>query len=136
MKIWHGFGSEHSANLVMIGRFRDVGTALKAKDIIDRIEQQVHSEIKEGGIIAGEIADQYSESMLKLLQDLNYPGIDPDELEQFDYGVQVKHEEKELIITTDEIAVSAFFKVLFNNGARIEVYSAHDYPDSEYGRGK
>ena len=29
MKIWNGYGSEHSMNLVMIGRFKTVGEAEK-----------------------------------------------------------------------------------------------------------
>ena len=35
MKIWYQNGSEHSANLVMIGHFEDAANATKAKEIID-----------------------------------------------------------------------------------------------------
>jgi len=38
--------------------------------------------------------------------------------------------------STDEIEVSALLKILLDKGARVEVYSAHVYPDTEYGRGK
>jgi Family of unknown function (DUF6375) len=31
MKIWNSYGSEHSARIVMIGRFKDVASAKKAK---------------------------------------------------------------------------------------------------------
>ena len=44
MKVWTGFGSEHSMNLVMIGRFKEARDAEKAKQLIDRIVQQVHEE--------------------------------------------------------------------------------------------
>lgn len=41
-----------------------------------------------------------------------------------------------MILTTDESEVSAFLKVMIQKEAKVEVYSAHDYPDTEYGRGK
>jgi len=41
MKIWRGYGSEHSSNLVMIGRFKTVGDAEAAKRIIDRLAEQI-----------------------------------------------------------------------------------------------
>jgi len=47
----------------------------------------------------------------------------------------VKVEGSKMILTTDEVDISAFLKVMLDSGARIEVYSAHDYPDTEYGRG-
>jgi Family of unknown function (DUF6375) len=37
MKIWNTYGSEHSANLVMIGKFKDVASAETAKAIFDEI---------------------------------------------------------------------------------------------------
>jgi hypothetical protein len=40
------------------------------------------------------------------------------------------------VLTTEEYDISAFLKVMFLNGARIEVYSAHDYKDTAHGRGK
>jgi hypothetical protein len=44
MKIWYQHGSEHSANLVMIGHFEDVTEATKAEEVIDAISKQVAEE--------------------------------------------------------------------------------------------
>ena len=74
--------------------------------------------------------------MLDLLGKLNVHSIGPRELEQFLYDVSVNLEDSRVILTTDEIEISAFFKVLFDQGARIELYSAHNHPNSEYGRGR
>jgi len=41
-----------------------------------------------------------------------------------------------IILTTEESEVSAFFKLMIIKGAKVEIYSAHDYPDAEYGRSK
>lgn len=74
--------------------------------------------------------------MLDLLGRLNVASIGPRELEQFLYDVSMNIEGSKIILTTEEVDISAFLKVMFDQGARIEVYSAHDYPDSEYGRGR
>jgi len=34
MKLWLGYGSEHSANLIMIGKFEDRETATKTRELI------------------------------------------------------------------------------------------------------
>ena len=136
MKVWCGFGSEHSANLVMIGRFKEVDDATKTRDIIERLTRQVMADEQAGLIKIGEHADRYTDAMLHLLGKVNVHSIGPAELEQFMYDVRIDVQDNEVILTTDEIDVSAFFKVLLDNGARIEMYSAHDYPDTEHGRGK
>lgn len=136
MKIWYQHGSEHSANLVMIGHFADATEATRAKEIIDELTRQVSADHDEGTIVLGTPAERFSDEMLSLLMRLNIMSIGPREFEQFLYDVSVKVEGSKLILTTEEVEVSAFLKVMFDEGARIEVYSAHDHPDTEYGRGR
>lgn len=136
MKIWYQYGSEHSANLVMIGHFRDAADATKAKQIIDALTKQVGEDQDKGELVLGSPSRRYSNAMLDLLGKLNIASIGPQELEQFAYEVNVTVEGNDLVLTTEEYDVSAFLKVMLLNGARIEVFSAHDYPDSEYGRGR
>jgi hypothetical protein len=136
MKVWQLFGSEHSANLVMIGRFKEVGDATKAKEIIDSIIEQVRADEEAGRIKIGDQTDRYSRGMLDLLGKVEVHSIGPAELEQFAYEVTLKVESNAIVLTTEEIDVSAFLKVLLDKGARVEVYSAHDYPGTEHGRGK
>jgi hypothetical protein len=74
--------------------------------------------------------------MLDLLGKLNVTTIVPAELEQFAYEVSVELQGNDLVLTTEEFDISAFLKVMFLQGARIEVYSAHDYPNTAHGRGR
>ena len=53
MKIWNGCGSEHSMNLVMIGRFKDAGDAASAKEVIDRLIEQVSADVDDGQMVIG-----------------------------------------------------------------------------------
>jgi hypothetical protein len=136
MKIWYQHGSEHSADLVMIGRFENAAEASKAKEIIDTLTNHVRDEESSCIRTVGQPSDRYGNAMLDLLGRLNILSISPRELEQFLYEVSVKVDGKNIILTTEEVEISAFLKILFDQGARIEIYSAHDHPDSEYGRGR
>lgn len=135
MKIWYQHGSEHSANLVMIGHFKDATEATKAKEIIDELMKQVAEDQDKGILVLGSPSERYGKEMLDLLGRLNVASIAPRELEQFAYEVSVKVQGAKILLTTEEIDISAFLKVMFDCGARIEVYSAHDYPDTGHGRG-
>ena len=136
MKIWYQHGSEHSANLVMIGHFEDATEATKAKEIIDALTTQVEEDQNKGTLVFGSPSERYGKEMLDLLSRLNVASIGPRELEQFAYEVSVKVEGSKIVLTTEENDISAFLKVMFDRGARIEVYSAHDHPDTSYGRGR
>ena len=136
MKIWYEHGSEHSANLVMIGHFKDATEAAKVKAIIDSLTEKVADEQEQGRLVAGSQSERYGDEMLDLLMRLNIGAIGPGELEQFAYDVKVKVDSNKVIVTTDELDIAAFLKVMFLRGARIEVYSRDDHADAGDGRGK
>ena len=135
MKIWYQHGSEHSANLVMIGHFENAADAMKAKEIIEALTEQVSEDQSKGTLILSSPTDRYGDEMLDLLVRLNI-SIGPQEVEQFAYEFSVKVDGNDLVLTTEELDISAFLKVMYLNGARVEVYSAHDYPDTLHGRGR
>lgn len=135
MKIWKGYGSEHSMNLVMIGHFRQARDVEEAKKLFDQLVNQAsHDAEKSRNSTVPQ--DRFTEGMLELLRAAKLYSLAPAELEQLLYDVRVDVEGNKIVITTNEIDVSAFLKVLIEKGARVEVYSAHDYPDTAYGRGR
>ncbi len=134
MKIWYQHGSEHSANLVMIGRFKDETKATRAKEVIDALTKHVRKEEESGARVVGSPSERYGKEMLDLMARLDFVAVAPRELDQFAYEVSVEVEGDKIILTTEEDDVSAFLKVMIHHGARIEVYSAHDYPDTAHGR--
>jgi len=126
MKIWNGYGSEHSMNLVMIGHFKSSDDAEKTKILIDKLTKGV-----EGKIDVGTSGDRYSDEIMKILREEDCYILRPSELEQFLYDVDAHVEEKKIILKTDESEVSAFFKLMVLNGAKVEIYSAHNYPETD-----
>ena len=83
----------------------------------------------------GQPTGRYDDALRGLLDELGVYGIGPAEFEQFAYIATVSLDGTEVVVETDEIDVSAFLKVLLDKGARVEVFSAHDYPDNGHGRG-
>ena len=134
MKIWRGFGSEHSMNLVMIGRFKDAKSASQAKAAIDELMQQVRQDEQQGRIRPGDTDDRYTDGIFELLRKIGVHDIGPSEMQQFAYDFSVEQRDAEVVLTTEESDFSAFLKVMLSNGAKIEVYSAHEYRDTGYGR--
>lgn len=130
MKIWWGYGSEHSMNLVMIGKFASAGEAESAKQLIDRLAEGVQNEVDAGRLEVGVPTQRFSEEMLDLLLALKVHGLGPADLEQLVYDAKVVVHGESLILRTDESDVAVYLKLMLEKGARIDVFSAHDYPEA------
>ena len=135
MKVWLGYGTEHSMNLVMIGQFEDSKEAAQALSALEHIKERVNDDEESGLLEVGNPPDRYTEGMMKLLGDIGSYSLHPGEFEQFVYDVGIELNGDTIVITTDEADVSAFLKVLISKRARVEVYSAHFHTDTDYGRG-
>lgn len=129
MRVWWGYGSEHSMNLVMIGKFASVGEAEAAKDLIDRLTRGVQNEVDAGRLEVGAPPRRFSTQMLDLLTELQVYGLRPEDLEQLVYDAKVVVHADSLILRTDESDVAPYLKLMLDKGARIDVFSAHDYQD-------
>ena len=125
MKTWNSYGSEHSANLVMIGRFKDADSAEKAKAAIDMITDFMTS-----GEANGTSPGKYPEGLMGILEKVGFFSLSTGELEQFTMDIHSELKDKQVVITTDEPDASAFLKLMVDKGARVEVFSAHVHPDS------
>jgi len=131
MKIWHGYGSEHSMNLVMIGHFKDALAASAAKEILERLKKHVDGEQARGEMDTFGSTSRFSDASRSLLDALRLYSLKPVELEQLAYEMRVEQDGTQLKLRTDESDFSAFMNVMLSKGARIEVFSAHDHPDPD-----
>ncbi len=129
MKIWNSYGSEHSANMVMIGQFKNIQDAEDAQSAIDRIKQLLIDDH-----VNYEDSERFSRPMLDLLMDLKVHSLNPREIEQLNYDVRTELKGDKIVITTDESDISAFLKILLDYAAKVEVYSGHDYKNTGEGR--
>lgn len=128
MKIWNEYGSEHSMNLVLIGKFKRAQDAEKVEKDIDKLSAQA-SKDDSHSISFGEPEDhRFSDDMLSLLRSLKLNTLGPADLGQLVSEHQLRREGDRIIVTTDEAEVSAFVKLFIEAGGKVEVFSAHDYP--------
>jgi len=126
MKIWQTYGTEHSSNLVMIGKFKQASDAEEVKALIDTLFENLPD------LVDFDFnKDRYSDEVHKLLRAANVYSLSPQELVQFRYDISVELNGDEIRVTTDEEDISGIQKLMFHKGAKIEVFSAHDYPEPD-----
>jgi uncharacterized protein DUF6375 len=126
MKIWVGHGSEHSYNLVLIGHFTDGTKALNAKQKFQRLKGAAETELPEVG---WESDQRFPDGLFKLLEEIKYFDLSRSDIENFAYEHTVEVSGNDIRIETDEGEIQGFLKVLIDSGARIEIYSAHEWTD-------
>lgn len=129
MKIWHGFGSEHSSNLVMIGQFKTETDAKNTKEKLDRIIERLSGKIQ-----FERLEDRFTEEEIEVLTSENVHYLTPKDLEQLVFEFDCSIDKNEIHITSEELEITVFVKLLVENGAKVEVFSAHNYPGTGLGR--
>ena len=127
MKIWTSFGSEHSADLVMIGHFSTVADAENVKGLFGKLAEAANAEEEQARIDRGDRG--YSDEMLDTLSKLGVHSMGPADPEQFGYSYTLVQRDTMLVLRTEEIDVGAYLKLMVDGGASVEVFSAHDYPE-------
>jgi hypothetical protein len=115
-------------NLVMIGTFKETRNAESAKQLIDTLIDYVRNELPRS-YDDDPRESRFSKATMEFMIGAKLSTIGASELEQFQYEVHVEIEGNKVVLKTDESEVSGFMKLLIEKGARVEVYSAHDYPD-------
>ena len=131
MKIWTSYGSEHSMNLVMVGIFKTAEDATKAKELSERLSDTLQHKVELDGQTT-----RFPDEVREILWKENVHILTPQEVEHFSYEHWIEQEGKKLIFKTEESEFSAYLKLFIDKGAKVEVYSANDFPEEEYGRGK
>jgi hypothetical protein len=135
MKIWRSFGSEHSSNIVMIGNFKSETDAQKTEQLFEELHQLANEEHAAGNLKDDWSNTRYSDRMLKFFSEKNIADLGYNDAAIFLYDYRLRRDGQKLVLTTEEGELNAFIKLMLKGGAKIELYSAHDYP-GQYGRGR
>ncbi|MEQ9842571.1 DUF6375 family protein [Pectobacterium brasiliense] len=128
MKIWNGYGSEHSMNLVLIGKFKQEQDAEKVEKDIKTLSTQAEKDECYSIPFDEPENQRFSDEMLSLLYSLKLHTLGPTDLGQLVSDHHLDREGDRITITTDEAEVFAFVKLFVEAGAKVEIFSAHDYP--------
>lgn len=125
MKIWNSYGSEHSLNLVIIGTFKEEHEAEDFEKTTNKITQFL-MENSEFDVDA----DRFDRKTLTFLGKENLYSLAPQQLGHLLYDSHVTRDGKEVRISSDD-DVNAFISLLIHQGAKVEVFSAHDFPEED-----
>jgi hypothetical protein len=128
MKIWNSYGSEHSMALVMIGRFQELVDAQHAEAFINQLTRQVNAELESESDGGDDTRQRFSDAVVELFRSAGIYSLSPQDVQELRSDVHVERKGSEIVVTTDECEVAVFLKIMLAKKARIEVYSAHDYP--------
>lgn len=125
MKIWHSYGAEHSLNLVIIGHFKEEHEAEAFEILADKITQFL-ADNSEFDVEA----DRFDQKTLDFLGKHNLFLLSPQQLGHLLYDVHISRQGNNVRISSDD-DVNAFVSLLIHQGAKVEVFSAHNHPENE-----
>jgi hypothetical protein len=131
LKIWTGYGSEHSYRLVMIGHFADETAAAVTKEKFDKLTEHVAAQLNAGTMDIGWDSDErMSDALRDALAELGLYNLGVSEVSNFAYEFDTELRGDSITLTTDEGEVQGFLKVMLDGGARIEVFSGHNWTEA------
>ena len=131
MKVWVGFGSEHSANLRMIGHFDTPEKAESAKRQLEELCDLVAENFDYDRFNENPMAVYLDEKLVEGLRELGLYSFSPEDIESLSAEHTIRRVGTELRISTDESTVGGLLKFMIDSPARVEVYSAHHFPDED-----
>ena len=79
MKVWNGYGSEHSNNLMMVGTFESVDKAKEVFKDLEEIRKQAHVDYDNGVLDFEKTRSHWSDEMRNLLMKHNVHSLGPDD---------------------------------------------------------
>lgn len=124
MKIWNSYGTEHSLNLVIIGKFVDES---KAKEF-DALVSEITSFLSGNESFEME-STKYDSETLDFLMKKNIASLSPEQLGHFVLDVDVEQDGNQVRISSDD-DVNAFISLLIHQGAKVEVFSRHHHEEN------
>lgn len=115
-------------NLVLIGKFKRTQDADKVEKDIQKLSAQATKDDSHFLAFGEPEKQRFSDDMLSLMRTLKLNTLGPADLSQLVSDHNLERDGDRITVTTDEAEISAFVKLFIEAGAKVEVFSAHDYP--------
>jgi Family of unknown function (DUF6375) len=125
VRIWQSYGSEHSMDMVLIGTFETVAGAQAAAEqmeVLTALAEAVWSDDN-----WRRQADRMPGALAEELAKLNLYEMGRADVDIYAFEHTVERDESTVRVWTDESEVQGFLKVLVHFGARVEVFSRHQW---------
>ena len=121
MKVWTGFGSEHSYSLVLIGHFADERDARAVEEAFPQLQQLASQQAD--SLSWDEDAGRFPKELYNALEELKIWNLNRSDIDGFNYLEHLKREGATVVVHTDDAEIQGVLKLLLDHGARIEIYS-------------
>lgn len=125
MRIWHSYGSEHSSDLVLIGRFETVSGAEAAVQRMKALKALAEAEWSDDNW--GHQDERMPDTLVAALSKLNLYEMGRSDVDIYAHEHTVEQDGPTVRVWTEESEVQGFLKVLIHLGARVEVFSRHNW---------
>ena len=125
MRIWHSYGSEHSMNLMLVGWFPSLSAAEAAVEQMKALQALAEQEWSDDGWSRRN--QRLSQPVLEKLHELKLYDMGRADVDMFAFEHTVERKESTVTVATEESDVQGILKVLIHLGAKVEVFSRHEW---------
>ncbi len=125
MRIWYSYGSEHSMDLLLVGTFETVTGAEAAIEKMEALRILAESEWSDDDWRFRE--ERMPGSLMDGLRELKLYDMGRSDVDIYAFEHTVERRDSTVRVQTEESEVQGFLKVLIHLGARVEVFSRHDW---------
>lgn len=127
MRIWHSYGSEHSMDLILIGTFETASGAEAAIDRIKALKALAEAEWSDDDWRSQD--ERMPASLVARLVEMELYEMGRSDVDIYAFEFSARRDGSTVRIRTEESDVQGFLKVLIHLGARVEVFSRHQWND-------
>jgi hypothetical protein len=125
MRIWHSYGSEHSMDLVLVGKFETVSGAEAAIEQMEALKALAQAEWSDDDWRRQD--ERMPDSLVAELRKLKLYEMGRSDVDIYYFDHSVERNGSTVRVWTEESEVQGFLKVLIHLGARVEVFSRHHW---------
>lgn len=125
MRIWHSYGSEHSMDLVLVGTFETVSGAEAAIERMQALKGLAEAEWSDDSWRRPD--ERMPDTLVDELSKLKLYEMGRSDVDIYAYEHSVERKGSTVRVWTEESEVQGFLKVLIHLGARVEVFSRHNW---------
>lgn len=125
MRIWHSYGSEHSMDLMLIGTFETVSGAEAAIERMEALKALAETAWSDDDWRRPD--ERMPDALVDELSKLKLYEMGRSDVDIYAYEHTVERQGSTVRVWTEESEVQGFLKVLIHLGARVEVFSRHDW---------
>jgi diketogulonate reductase-like aldo/keto reductase len=114
LKLWNSFGSEHSADLVIVGQFKEVADAATVEAALNGIQA-----------IAGQQGKSLRDMAMEAYKAFGVSDFSEADIEGMNLCHSWTRTGNQIEVRTEETEIQGILKVMLRSGGKIEVYSNH-----------